>query len=104
MTVKELREVALEIGGIEGVTGMKKEQLLETIREKKGLEDEAPTKKKKKKAVKVVGSIAELKEKIAALKKEKGEAQKAKDKTKIKVLRRRISRLKKKTRKAALAA
>ncbi len=104
MTVKELREVALEMGGIEGVTGMKKEQLLEIIRKEKGLEEEAPAKKKGKKAAKVEGSVAELKEKIAALKKEKREAQQAKDKTQIKILRRRISRLKKKTRKAALAA
>jgi len=104
MTVKELREVALEMGGIEGVTGMKKEQLLETIKKKKGLEDEAPTKKKEKKPAKVEGSLAELKEKIAVLKKEKREAHKAKDKTRVKILRRRISRLKRKTRKAALAA
>ena len=104
MTVKELRDVALEMGGIEGVTGMKKEQLLETIKKKKGLDEEVPAKKKAKKPAKVEGSVAELKEKIAALKKEKREAHKAKDKTKVKVLRRRISRLKKKTRKAALAA
>jgi hypothetical protein len=104
MTVKELREVALKMGGIEGVTGMKKEQLLEIVRKEKGLEEEAPAKKKGKKAAKVEGSVAELKEKITALKKEKREAQQAKDKTQIKILRRRISRLKKKTRRAALAA
>jgi hypothetical protein len=103
MTVKELREVAFKMGGIEGVTGMKKEQLLALIKKAKGIEDE-PTKKKKKKPTKVEGTVAELKQKIAALKKEKLEAQKAKDKTQIKVLRRRINRLKKKTRKAALAA
>jgi hypothetical protein len=104
MTVKELREVALEMGGIEGVTGMKKEVLLETIKKMKGLEEEAPGKKKGEKPAKVEGSLAELKEKIALLKKEKREALKAKDKTRVKILRRRISRLKKKTRKAALAA
>ena len=104
MTVKELREVAFEIGGIEGVTGMKKEVLLETIKKRKGLEEVAPAEKKEKKPAKVEGSLAELKEKIAVLKKEKREALKAKDKTRAKILRRRISRLKKKTRKAALAA
>ena len=103
MTVKELREVALKMGGIEGVTGMKKEQLLALIKKAKGIEDE-PAKKKKKKPTKVDGTVAELKQKIAGLKKEKLEAQKANDKTQIKVLRRRINRLKKKTRKAALAA
>lgn len=103
MTVKELREVALKMGGIEGVTGMKKEQLLALIKKAKGIEDEL-AKKKKRKPTKVEGTVAELKQKIAALKKEKLEAQKAKDKTQIKVLRRRINRLKKKTRKAALAA
>ena len=103
MTVKELREVAFKMGGIEGVTGMKKEQLLALIKKAKGIEDE-PAKKKKTKPTEVDGTVAELKQKIAALKKEKLEAQKAKDNTQIKVLRRRINRLKKKTRKAALAA
>ncbi len=103
MTVKELREVALKMGGIEGVTGMKKEQLLALIKKAKGIEAEL-AKKKKKKPTKVDGTVAELKQKIAVLKKEKLEAQKANDKTQIKVLRRRINRLKKKTRKAALAA
>ena len=103
MTVKELREVAFKMGGIEGVTGMKKDQLLALIKKAKGIEDE-PAKKRKKKPTKVDGTVADLKQKIVALKKEKLEAQKAKDKTQIKVLRRRINRLKKKTRKAALAA
>ena len=48
MTVKELREVALEMGGIEGVTGMKKEVLLEILKKKKGLDEEAPGKRKGK--------------------------------------------------------
>jgi hypothetical protein len=100
MTVKELREVALKMGGIEGVTGMKKEQLLDLIKKAKGIEAEPA----KKKPTGVEDTVAELKQKIAALKKEKLEAQKAKDRTQIRVLRRRINRLKKKTRRAALAA
>ena len=44
MTVKELREVALELPQITGVHGMNKPELLAAVKEAKGIED-APAKK-----------------------------------------------------------
>ena len=93
MTVKELREVAKEIPEITGVHGMNKEDLLAAIKEAKGIK-EAPTKK-------TSASTKELKSKIKALKIKKAEAQQAKDKQQTAIYRRKISRLKKKTRRAA---
>lgn len=102
MTVKELREIALGIEGITGVHAMKKEELLNAVKEAKGIVDEEPAEKAKK-APKVDGSVGTLKQKIVALKKEKEAARKSKDKKKVDIYRRRINRLKKKTRKAAQA-
>ena len=100
MTAKELREIAIEIPGVTGVHAMKKEQLLEIIKEAKGIKDEEPVKKKKKAPKKEVEK-KELKTKIVSLKKEKEEAYTARDKKKVDILRRRINRLKKRTRKVA---
>jgi hypothetical protein len=93
MTVKELREVAKDIPEITGVHGMNKEDLLAAIKKAKGIE-EAPKKK-------TGASTKELKDWINALKIKKAEAQQAKDKHKTAIYRRKISRLKKKTRHAA---
>jgi hypothetical protein len=93
MTVKELREMAKDIPGITGVHGMKKDELIVEIKKAKGIKDE-PVKK-------ADASIAELKQKIKALKAQRREALEAKDKKKATIFRRRISRLKKKTRRAA---
>ena len=93
MTVKELREMAKGIPGITGVHGMKKDDLIVAIKKAKGIKDE-PIKK-------ADASIAELKQKIKALKVQRQEALEAKDKKKATIFRRRISRLKKKTRRAA---
>lgn len=93
MTAKELRETALKIPEITGVHGMNKAELLAAIRKERGLADE----KVKKSDV----SVRQIKEKIQTLKAEKAEAHKKEDKTKVKILRRRINRLKKKTRRAA---
>jgi len=100
MTAKELREIAMEIPGVTGVHAMKKEQLLEIIKEEKGIKDEEPVIKKKKTSKKEVEK-GELKRKIVSLKKEKAEARGARDKKKVDILRRRINRLKKQTRKVA---
>ena len=95
MTATELRKYALELGEITGVHGMNKEELLAAIKEAKGLKEEA------KKAAKSV-SVRDLKVKIKELRdkkqaaREEGAAKKALD-----TLRRRINRLKKRTRKAA---
>ena len=94
MTATELRELALQIGGIQGVHAMKKEELLSAIRAAKGL-PAAP--KKEKPAT----STADLKKKIRALRQKKGEVLPQKNRKVAEILRRRINRLKKRTRKAA---
>lgn len=92
MTVKELRELAKEIPEVTGVHGMNKEDLLSAIKKAKGIA-EAPKKKG--------GSTRELKAKIKAYKAKKEEAAKQQDNKLVAIYRRRISRLKKKTRQAA---
>jgi hypothetical protein len=94
MTVKELREMAKDIPQIVGVHGMKKEELIVEIKKAKGITDE-PVKK-------ADATVAQLKQKIKALKIERQAALEAKDKKKATIFRRRISRLKKKTRQAAV--
>jgi len=99
MTVVELREFALAKNlGIVGVSAMKKEELLPAIKEALGIKDEEP-------AAKVVdkGTVAAMKQKIVRLKEEKRTAIASKDKKKINVLRRRINRLKKQSKKVAKA-
>jgi hypothetical protein len=101
MTAKELREVAAEIPGVTGVHAMKKEELLKTVKEHRGIKDEKPLKKKKTKKDKKESSRSELKTKIIELKKQKSLAREAKDARQVQILRRRISRMKKMTRKVA---
>jgi hypothetical protein len=101
MTAVELKEVAMEIPGAVGVTAMLKADLLSSIREYYGLEDEADQKKKKVKKVKIKTSVKELKSKIIQLRDKKAEARKTGDPKQINTLRRRLNRLKKQTRKAA---
>lgn len=93
MTVKELRDLAKEITDLTGVHGMNKEELLSAIKKAKGIE-EAPKKK---------GSVDTkvLKAAIKTVKAKKKEAQAGDDNKKIDIFRRKLSRLKKKTRKAA---
>ena len=93
MTVKELREMAKEIPGISGVHGMKKEELIVAIQDAKGIKP-PPVKK-------ADATIAVLKKKIKALKVERQAALQAKDRKMATIYKRRISRLKKKTRRAA---
>jgi hypothetical protein len=93
MTVKELREMAKDIPGITGVHAMKKDELIVEIKRARGIKDE-PVKK-------VDANIADLKQKIKALKVQRQEALEAKDKKKATIFKRRISRLKKKTRRFA---
>ena len=98
MTVIELREFALAKDlGISGVHAMKKEELLPAVKEALGIKDEEPAKK----AVEVKATVGEMKKKILVLKEEKKTALASKDKKKITVLRRRINRLKKRSKKVA---
>ena len=98
MTVIELREFSLNKNlGISGVHAMKKEELLPAIKEALGIKDEEPAKK----GVEVKATVGEMKTKILRLKEEKRTAISSKDKKKINVLRRRINRLKKRSKKVA---
>jgi len=93
MTVKELREIALQMPEITAVHGKSKAELLSAIKEAKGIVDE-PIKK-------VDATVRQMKKKIRVLKKERQAALEAQDKRMAKISKRRISRLKKKTRSAA---
>ncbi|MDY6881286.1 MAG: transcription termination factor Rho [Thermodesulfobacteriota bacterium] len=101
MTTTELKEIAMEIPGVVGATAMKKEELLSIIKEYRGIEDEAPKKTEKNSKHKADKSIKDIKIKIAHLREEKEKKQGEKDRKQVDILRRRINRLKRQTRKAA---
>jgi hypothetical protein len=104
MTVVELREAAKEeIPDIKGVSGMKKDQLLAAMKEARGIKDEKPVKKKKRKTAgpKKEMTTREMKQEIVRLRAEKESIRPEGDKKKIEIIRRRINRLKKMTRRAA---
>lgn len=105
MTVKELREIALNIPDITGVHAMKKAELLEIIKKKKGVEEEEKPKQKahKGKHPKLV-TAADIKKKIGEVRAKKLEAMEKKDKKLVKIYRRRINRLKKRSRKLSKSA
>ena len=92
MTVKELREVAKDIPEITGVHGKNKAELLEAIKEARGI---------KEKPSKTDRSIRVLKKNIKDLRQKQAQALDAEDKKKVAIYRRKISRLKKKTRRSA---
>jgi hypothetical protein len=125
MTVKALREIAKEIPEITGAHGMKKDELLVAINEVRGVNAEtaetetgqaetvetetvkAETVKADKsikgKAVQKTGSTTgEIKKQIKAFKAQRQAALEAQDQKMATVYKRRISRLKKKSRKAAV--
>jgi hypothetical protein len=89
-TVKELREEALQIEGIQGVHGMNKDELIEIVREAKGLP--APEVKKAK-------NIREIKTKLTGLRKTRDqERAEGASRNRLNILRKKLSRLKKQTR------
>lgn len=92
MTVKELKEVALEIPEINGVHGMNKSDLLSAIKKVKGIAEEV---------MKRAGSVREVKRQIKAAKAKHQAARAENDSKTAGIYRRRISRLKKKARKVA---
>jgi len=100
MTVKELREIAKEIPEITGAHGMIKADLLDAIKKAQGIE-EKPKEKPKVKSKKSDRSVKSLKKDIKALRKQQTQAVDTDDKKMAAIYRRKISRLKKKTRKAA---
>jgi len=129
MTVKALREIAKEIPEISGVHGMKKEELLVAINEVRGVKEEAVKEEavkeeavkeeavkeeavksetvkadkstKAKPVKKAVSATGAIKKQIRALKAQRQAALEAQDRKMATVYKRRISRLKKQSRKAA---
>ena len=103
MTAKDLREMAMGLPGIHGVHAMKKEELLVAIRAAKGIPE--PEHKKEKivveKKEKVILTVAQLKQKVKELRAKKEEALQQKNWKGAGILKKQISRLKKKTRRAA---
>ncbi len=93
MTVTELRDIAKAIPEIVGVHGMKKDELIAEVKKARGIVDETG----KKKSV----SLRELKRKIKEFKTQRQAAIEAKDKKMATIYKRRISRLKKKSKRAA---
>ncbi len=129
MTVKALREMAKEIPEITGVHGMKKEELIVAINEVRGAKEETAKEEtvkeetvkeetvkeetvkeetvKTDKSIKATpvkkagGARGEIKKQIKTLKAQRQTALEAQDKKMATVYKRRISRLIKKSRKAA---
>ena len=93
MTVKELREVALELPEITGVHGMNKAELLAKIKEAMGIADE-PVQEHS-------DTVGKVKSRIKAFKAKRAAALQDNDAKMARIYRRRISRLKKKSRKVA---
>ncbi len=95
MTVKELREIALQIPEIQGVHGMNKEELISALKKVYGIEE---------KPRKVGGSMRELKAKVAKFKELAAKAKEEGDLERYERYRRLASRFKKRTRKLAKMA
>ena len=92
MTSKELRDVAVDISEITGAHGMNKAELIQSIKKAKGIKDTSK---------KVTGLLRDIKKKIKELKVKQIAAREAGEKKTLVILRRKISRLKKKSRRAA---
>jgi DUF438 domain-containing protein len=89
-TIKELREEALKLPDIQGVHGLNKEELLSILRKAKGITD--PPKKKTE-------AVRDIKQKISGLKKVRDEERgQGAARDRLDILRKKISRLKKQTR------
>jgi hypothetical protein len=96
MTAKELREIALKIESMLGVHAMNKAELIAGIKEFRGIVDEG-------KAVDT-GAIRDTKALFQAVRdKRDGMRAEGADKTKLETMRKKLSRLKKKTRRLAAA-
>ncbi len=93
MTAKELREVGKQIPEITGVYGMNKPELISAIKKARGIEKD--TKKTSS------ASVREIKKKIKESRAKRMAALESNDNKMAEIYRRRIKRLKKKTRRAA---
>jgi len=103
MTAKELREMAMGLPGVHGVHAMKKEELIDAIRKAKGLPEEEVKKEKHivAKKEKVVLTVPQLKQKERELRAKRDEILQQRNFKMAEILRKRIGRLKKMTRRAA---
>ena len=100
MTVKELRTIAKDFSEITGFSAMKKEDLLIRIKEAQGKLDAKPKNKNNAgKKAKKIWTVQDVKQEIIKLRNKKIDAQNDADKKNVEIIRRRISRLKKKSRK-----
>jgi len=97
LTTKELKEMALAMGGITGVTAMKKEELIAAIRQAKGL----PVKETREKPL---DTVLEVKQKIREFRLQREELREAGKRAETSRLNKKIRQLKKKTRKLAKKA
>jgi diphthamide synthase (EF-2-diphthine--ammonia ligase) len=93
MTAKELRELAADMSEITGAHGMNKAELVAEIKKVRGITDDG--------AKKATHDVREVKKAIKSLKVKRADALSAGDKKTATIYRRRISRLKRKTRQAA---
>jgi len=93
MTTTDLREVAKGLEGVSGVHGMKKDELIAALRASKGIVVEV--------VKKADASIHSLKKQIRSMQAKRSAAIEAKDRKLATIWRRKISRMKKKTRRAA---
>jgi hypothetical protein len=93
MTATELREVGKQLPEITGVHGMNKPELISAIKKARGIEED--TKKTSS------ASVREIKNKIKKLRGKRMVALEGNDNKMAKIYRRRITRLKKRTRRAA---
>jgi hypothetical protein len=93
MTAKELRELGKQIPEITGVHGMNKAELIVAIKRARGIKEDAKTTSN--------ASVREIKKKIKSLKADREAALSNNDKKMADIYRRRITKLKKKTRRAA---
>ena len=105
LTAKELREMALGLTGIHGVHAMKKEELIVAIRAAKGIAE--PPKKERQvfvKKEKVVFTAAELKKKVKELRLKREDALQQHNWKMAEILRKRIRRTKKMTRRTGVVS
>jgi len=95
LTATKLREIAKDYSEISGVHAMKKEELISAIRAARGEPEKAVKKKEKGQTIKGI------KKKIAALMEEKETSREKKDKKGVTVLRKKIKKYRRLTRKMA---
>ncbi len=93
MTAKELREIAITLSEITGAHGMNKPELINAIKLAKGIEIESRKK--------TSSEVREIKKKIREFKAKRETLLESNDNKMAAIYKRRIIRLKKKTRKAA---